>query len=331
MHRFLNPIWCLLLALLAACGPDPIEAPTWAADIKPILAANCVRCHGFPNTGGAPNSFRLDVYEDTETDDGRYIAGAGLMSQYISDTTAAESMPPRLPLGGHHIDTLANWIALAPTGDVAPKGAPRPGNRAPTILLLETTDVDATGIASNRYEIRDPDKESVYGELLLGANAEAAEVIARNLHAGRGTFSFNTNRFASGDYTLFARLDDGSVNEITALGAFPINHTGNIAPVARVISPTWLDNLGDARSPFAVIVDIIDHDLGDALTLTLTARAAGQDEVVVADAVAANRGENEISWDTTGVPAGDSWRLLVEVSDGTTTTTAVSGIFSVSH
>src|SRR5690606_12961190 len=54
------------LAALAAtaCAPAAPANPTWEADVAPILAANCVRCHRSPAVNGAPNNFRLDICEE---------------------------------------------------------------------------------------------------------------------------------------------------------------------------------------------------------------------------------------------------------------------------
>jgi hypothetical protein len=50
---------CLLLGPLlglAACTPASPASPSFAADVGPILAAHCTRCHGPWGDGGAPIS-----------------------------------------------------------------------------------------------------------------------------------------------------------------------------------------------------------------------------------------------------------------------------------
>jgi len=66
---------CLALVALAACVQDVPATPTYQDDVRPILLANCVRCHtpgvdgGVPLPGGAkvPTDFRLDRWESTGT------------------------------------------------------------------------------------------------------------------------------------------------------------------------------------------------------------------------------------------------------------------------
>jgi hypothetical protein len=42
-------------------APGPAR-PTFASDVRPLLADHCLLCHSYPATRGAPTSFRLDVY-----------------------------------------------------------------------------------------------------------------------------------------------------------------------------------------------------------------------------------------------------------------------------
>lgn len=39
--------------------------PTYNKDIYPLLRDHCILCHGAKPSRGAPDTFRLDVYEDT--------------------------------------------------------------------------------------------------------------------------------------------------------------------------------------------------------------------------------------------------------------------------
>jgi hypothetical protein len=76
---------CFALAVafaLAACDDPPVappipEMPSYAVDVQPIFAANCVRCHGAngmlndglnadgtPSSVGAPGTCYLSMYDD---------------------------------------------------------------------------------------------------------------------------------------------------------------------------------------------------------------------------------------------------------------------------
>ena len=113
---------------------DAATKPTYEADVRPILMARCVRCHGEPPLGdpetseangtrsGAtplPGSPRFDVYGDTNcgTDGGTCIKGAAsaaqLMAAYINFQRDQGGMPP-LPapaLTSYQHDTIENWAA----------------------------------------------------------------------------------------------------------------------------------------------------------------------------------------------------------------------------
>lgn len=106
-----------ILLLLAGCpgfgtgGPpgtleEAVEHPTYVDDVKAILDANCIRCHTHPALNGAPQSFRLDVYESDDD-----VLGAFDKAEKISARTDAGTMPPggvRLP--DAEVDTLEAWF-----------------------------------------------------------------------------------------------------------------------------------------------------------------------------------------------------------------------------
>jgi mono/diheme cytochrome c family protein len=110
----------------AACGPDVPANPDWAVDVRPILQARCVRCHGShePDQAGGPPT-RIDpLSKDT----------AGLAAQPFDTveplTSALTNMmparirgqgplmimppPPAAPLEGWQIDIIANYVKNHP-------------------------------------------------------------------------------------------------------------------------------------------------------------------------------------------------------------------------
>ena len=133
------------LPLLFACaGEDPLPAdtaapaPTWEADVAPILMGSCVGCH---TAGGL--AFALDSY-----------AAAGPMAAAVADATSAGRMPPwgaqetdectppapwkdDLRLTAEQIATIRAWAdGGAPQGDRA-SAAPLP---SPPELRLTSAD-----------------------------------------------------------------------------------------------------------------------------------------------------------------------------------------------
>jgi hypothetical protein len=103
----------LVITMLAAgCAePEVPDNPTYTEHIKPILDGNCIRCHGSPPIGGAPDYLRLDVWEV----EGGLVDGVGeseatgnaayLISAYTFDGT----MPPNYTLEAWQIETLQRW------------------------------------------------------------------------------------------------------------------------------------------------------------------------------------------------------------------------------
>ena len=133
---------------LAACGspsePPIPEMPSYATDVQPIFAANCVRCHGAggmlkdglnadgtPSAVGAPSLCYLSMYESTgDCSDAGIVSGAcKLGALYCATPTGdpptsyIEAMviilgqdeggmpPPPLPaLGARDKEVIRRWL-----------------------------------------------------------------------------------------------------------------------------------------------------------------------------------------------------------------------------
>lgn len=328
-----------LLVAVAGCGLDdgPPE-PSWATDVKPILDANCVRCHGFPATGGAPDSFRLDVYDDFIALDGRVIRGAVTMSDYIAtrvDPSQTEprnvgAMPPTEATGqglsDRQIGILARWFLRSDTA----RGAPPVGNRAPTMVItwpLQDSLVDGRLVV--QYEIRDPDHNLVTGELRAGPSFESGDRIGP-VHSGRGEVVWDVGAVAAGNYGLHARLDDGDLHDLT-IGDYDVLHVdNNHAPSLLITRPAAYDIITDIDAPYTVDLAVDDLDVGDLLSVIVEA-VRGDERVRVATDEPVVVGPNSIPWDTSAVPDGAGWRLEVTVSDGTVSRTVTTLPFRISH
>lgn len=140
------------LLLFAACAPAVPDEPSFQQHVAPILAANCIRCHGTPAIGGAPSTFRLDLYAD-----------AAFSAQRSATRTAAGEMPPRFALDDYQIETLARWAELG-----APRGLPNPGNRPPTAMIVDGVIV-----------VEDPD-----GDVVGGVAITPDGLVLGNLRSG---------------------------------------------------------------------------------------------------------------------------------------------------
>ncbi|MCG8420478.1 MAG: hypothetical protein MJE77_21295 [Proteobacteria bacterium] len=323
-------------SLAISCSPSVPDGPTWAGDVAPILAANCVRCHTVPAIGGAPDSFRLDTYEDWVADDGRIIRGAGTMASYVrARIQPQEDAIPRMPpaegfaeLTSRQADVVANWAPVAAAEGLPARGAPRDGNRGPEMTILSQEEVAGTLVID--YEIRDPDRDIVVGELRAGQSADGAQVITRELHSGRGRVTWDTGAFANGSYQLFAVLSDTSESHppIELLDQPYTVSNGNVAPTVTVANVRRDSLIARAETPdFDILVNIVDPDTAD-LTLSIKA-VLGDQEISVASYIAATAGDNTVTWPLASVTQGDAWHLEVTVEDGANSRTVEVGPFII--
>lgn len=202
-----------LLLAIAACAPSVPDAPSYQLHVAPILAANCLRCHGYPAIGGAPEDIRLDSFEDLPLSDDLddTILGAASLASSIADRVASSDspMPPRFGLDGYQIETLANW---AETGGM--RGAPRPNNQQPVV----TASLNELVVS---IRIDDADDSTVAGQLRLeGPSGNRFIGLVRT-----GTLSFEIDPAlvaAAGSYRLVASVDDGAAVHVIEAAAFEV-------------------------------------------------------------------------------------------------------------
>ncbi len=201
----------LAAGALVGCEPTAPATPSFQVDVMPILAANCVRCHGFPSLNGAPHSFRLDSYSSTQVAidaDGNPVTLQGVAA-YSSGfeariTSSLNQMPPRFPLEPWQIDTLLAWTGSDP--QVTPvRGEARPGNQLP-ILDLHEVSRDSTHVVL-AYQLHDPDGDLVVGQLCDDDGGACAFVAP--LQSGSHQVVVDTTGFTL-PIALRAKLDDGA-------------------------------------------------------------------------------------------------------------------------
>jgi hypothetical protein len=319
----------LLVLFLVGCGSAPDE-PTWNADVKHVLAANCIRCHAVPAIGGAPDGFRLDVYDNTVDERGRPVLGAGAMAEFIAVRASEGQMPPRFPLRERQRDVLGNWFGLSEAGQLAPKGEEVEGNSEPTMTILTDLGDPVTDESITlEYEIVDPDRDIVHGDLFAQDSGGGLTLISRTLHGGRDTIELDTGALVPGTYDLVAFLKDGnSAPQVTA-GSIDIAARANTAPRVTVQNPGLHTIIADIDSPFTIDVNIADPDPLDTFSLKVDA-IRGEDVVAIADRNGVGA-DNTIAWDTTALTESTRWRLRVTVSDGTATRTVWSQEVIISH
>lgn len=306
-------------AFFLACAGDAKSNPTWLEDVRPLVQANCVRCHAPPSIGGAPTDFRLDVYEDTLGEGGEVIRGARTMARYMEIRAGEEgSMPPDRALADVHRDTFVNW---AQNG--AALGA-RADNRSPRAeLVSELALVDAEELTIV-FDVSDAQDDLVWGELSIGDT-----VVSRSLRNGRNQVEVAPGVLSEGDHPLVALLSDDEDPVRRTLGTLRVRHQSGVAPLVTLQTP--LRDRLIVENSLTLQVSISDPDPGQSHELDLVA-FRGQEEVAVASAVPVTGPSTDIEWDTANLPEGPGWRLRVTATDSADLSTTIeSGRFVISH
>ena len=115
----------LSFLLLGGCGSDgdggAPEAPTWFADVQPLMAAQCASCHGATPISDAVSDFRLDRY--VKNDDSTFDA---YDYRELIVAHAVDRLEPAMPLGillttmriAHLIQKFIN-VCKSRLGDIA--------------------------------------------------------------------------------------------------------------------------------------------------------------------------------------------------------------------
>ncbi len=226
-----HTIITLVAFAFPGCVPDVPETPSFQEDVLPILAANCVRCHGLPVLGGAPEEFRLDSFANTVVTDG--LPGAGACggdtdnpqaevvicgaSQYALLVGARlrneqRPMPPRFPLEEYQLDTLARWVK-APV-----RGSPRPGNHPPTLVVNDITRLGTRVTVRTRVE--DGDHDLVVGTVYV--TVAGRDRVVGSVRSGTLDVTWDSTGVPPGAYPLSATLDDGADVHAIRLGVLDV-------------------------------------------------------------------------------------------------------------
>lgn len=347
----------LSAASTGACDEAARTNPNWIDDVQPEIQGSCIRCHSRPARGGAPDTFRLDVYRNTQLKDGTVIYGAETMAEYIEQRAGVDgTMPPDFAGGDRLRDTFVNWFQ-AP-GQTPARGT-RADNATPQVVLLSALPVVDKEVVTVEYEISDSDGDIVHGRLSVGGI-----VVADDLHSGKGSVEFFAGGFADGDYDVVAEISDGrSTDEQVrrgfideypiqlSIGTLQVVHDdGNTAPLInleRLIpeAPTSIpvnpnpalipggavhDLLyADSQGPARLRISITDPDV-DTHDVTIVAFRGGEE--IAVDTLQDVNATVDYDWDTSTIPEGPGWRLRLTATDSQGAThTIESGRVFISH
>ena len=229
MRHTVTLIAMLGAALATGCAEEVPDAPTWTEDVRPIINANCIRCHSAPPIEDAPTAVRFDKYDGEDRDGDGDVSNScgapdvcGAATPLASSTMALDiaqrisldeddpmHMPPGFTLPDRMIDTISAW---AESG--APEGEPLPGNVEPTMVLTTDFEKDGDTLLAD-YRIDDPDFDVVTGRLVAERDVLGEPfVVTWELFAGDGRIAWDVSDVPPGTYELSAVIHDGSA-EVT--------------------------------------------------------------------------------------------------------------------
>ena len=198
-----------VVAWQSGCSPAVPENPTWTEDVRPILMANCARCHTDSPIGGAPGYIRLDRFENWPNPAGGNYIGAGALADRVVARASDPDlpMPPVIgPLDDRQQAILQGWL-----DNQAERGAPLPDNAAPTITV-GPAQVDAVArTATFDYEILDEEGDYVVGQLASVSPVDDSDVVvAAVMYRGSGQVVWDFTDEPGGVYPVTAIIDDGN-------------------------------------------------------------------------------------------------------------------------
>lgn len=266
-------------AVIAACGPEIPDAPTYFGDVQPILRANCARCHGAEPADPRVARFRLDRYVkgDAATFDAYDYAiatetEAAPMIRVAVDHEAP-AMPPDYSLSDRQREILARWSALG-----APKGTR--DNRAPRIELIAPTEIPTADQSIDlTFRAWDDDLDGLVVQLwahdLATAGRDEDVALGPPTGAGLHALTVDTGALASlHRFEVYAVLDDGFSDEpaenrtlATVIASLNVDHGARgTAPTVRLTAPNGGETLIGSTT---IAWTATDPDQGDSLAIDL--------------------------------------------------------------
>ncbi len=128
-------IICLMIAVpsSAADSPPADHALTFERNVRPILKANCFRCHGEDGEMDGEFDLRLRRLIVAGGETGPAIIPGNHKESYLFERIQSEEMPPdKKKLSDAQIDTIGRWIEQG-----APTARPEPAEIGDGLLVTE--------------------------------------------------------------------------------------------------------------------------------------------------------------------------------------------------
>lgn len=301
-------------AALTACADIP-ASPTYVDDVRAVLRANCVRCHGAP-AGCTPldrRGYRLDHWADAGD-----VAGVATMTERITVRAVdLGDMPPDSELGDRERELLRRWQRAG-----SPRG--EPATDLPPALELRSP-VPATEPADRHLrldvDVRDPDSNALTWTAGWQRDGLAGELTPTR-PAGRQTVDLDLGVLAPGTYQLVARLRgelaDGPLE--VPLGAPLTIPDRDAAPTATLLYPRGGERLARS-SPIDITWRADDVDTAGPLTARLRLLAADGTALDIATDLDART--PPFRWSPATFPAG-TFHVELTISDSSSTRSAIT-------
>ena len=295
----------MLGSVMAGCTDVP-ASPTYVDDVRPILLANCVRCHRAPAacTPFERRGYRLDHWSDVGD-----VRGVATMTERITVRAAdLGDMPPDNPLPEREREILRRWQRA---------GSPRGDESARVPALVLTSPVPDVEPADQQlrldYEVRDPDGDAL-SWTIAWRREDVLGALTGPLAAGRGRVVVDVGVLTSGTYQLVARLKDELAEQATE-----VDLGGPITIGARAAAPTvaLAYPRGGERLARAAMIEVRwrTDDADSAGPLTARLRLIADDGTTTDIASGLDARVGHATWMPTDVAAG-RYDLELTVSDG---------------
>jgi len=327
----------VVFASAAACTPAVPDAPSYDTDVRPILMANCARCHGPPAEGEQEQRYclRVDLWDaladatapdnmgaigacpvdqaDSSSQVGNIIYGASLGGGEIVAQSLSGAMPKDGPrLTSRQLEILTRWRDA---------GFPRRStgtNQPPTIEFVTPPASGVTVAVTDlsydvQYVVADPDGDAVTWSLTWAGGGRAG-TFATGLHEGSNTTTIDISVLSSGTYTLTAHLDDSmDLVDVVAPGTLTVPPGRNATPLVTVIAPNGGESYYNNQS--ADVVFLADDGESPTLTCDVIARS-GAGTISVASGVAVTSGQMATrTWPLGGVAVRSDYTIEVSCTD----------------
>lgn len=201
-----------------------------------------------------------------------------------------------------------------------------PVNDPPIVTVLAPNGGESlSGITEISWNATDIDSTELFASVYVKRSSGEYELLETGISATN--YAWDTRTVPNGEYMVRVVVSDGNMNgEDTSDGTFMVcNVENNHAPIVMFTSPS----AGEVMSGSSSFVQWSASDPdGDHLSYKLEYRKGNGTWTSIADGIS---NVFLFQWDTMGLPNGYDYQLRITAFDGMTTTTAMSGQFTIKN